>query len=325
MRMRRNRRFRRTEAMLRLFTETDVPVRCLVPAYFVVEGEGTRREVPEHSGLVQVSCDVLRDEARRARDGGAQAIMLFAVPSEKGIAHATARDSLGCRAVAACEGSGLVRMADVCLCSYTHDGHCGLWREGSHGRPGGVQNDATVEVLADMAVALAQAGAEVVAPSDMMDGRVAAIRAALDHHALGDTLVLSYAAKMASAFYGPFRHAAESAPQHGDRRGYQVNPANGREALREMATDVEEGADMLMMKPALTNLDLIAAARARWEIPIVAYQVSGEYAMIAEASRAGRIDRARAARETLVSIRRAGADLVVSYFAPEAWDGRLPL
>ncbi len=323
--MRRNRRFRRTESMLRLFTETDVPRRSLVPAYFIVDGSGVRREVPEHSGLVQLSCDTLRDEALRARDGGAEAIMLFAVPTEKGVANATRGDSLACRAVQACEGTGLVRMADVCLCSYTHDGHCGLWHEGSHGRPGGVDNDATVDILADMAAALAGAGAEVVAPSDMMDGRVAAIRAALDRDGLGDTLVLSYAAKMASAFYGPFRHAAESAPQHGDRRGYQMNPANGREAMREIATDIEEGADMLMMKPALTNLDLIAAARARWDLPIVAYQVSGEYAMIAEAARAGRIDRARAARETLLSIRRAGADLVVSYFAPDAWSGALPL
>ncbi len=323
--MLRNRRFRRTESLLRLFTETDVPARALVPAYFVVEGSGVRRELPENSGLWQLSCDTLREEAQRARDGGAEAIMLFAVPSEKGLARATEGSSLACQAVRACEGTGLVRMADVCLCSYTADGHCGLWREGHHGRPGGVDNDSTVEVLAEMAVALAASGAEVVAPSDMMDGRVAAIRAALERDGLGDTLVLSYAAKMASAMYGPFRHAADSAPQHGDRRGYQMNPANGREAMREMAADIAEGADMLMMKPALTNLDLIAAARARWDVPIVAYQVSGEYAMVAEAARAGRIDRQRAARETLVSIRRAGADLVVSYFAPDVWAGKLVL
>lgn len=317
--MQRNRRFRRTESLLRLFTETEVPVRTLVPAYFIVEGHGVRREVPEGSGLVQLSLDQLREEGKRAKDGGAEAVMLFAVPDHKGVDEATRADSLACRAVRALEGLELTRMADVCLCSYTPDGHCGVWHEGSHGRHGGVDNDASVALLAQVAVRLADAGAEMVCPSDMMDGRVAAIRASLDEAHLGETLVMSYAAKMASAFYGPFRHAAESAPQHGDRRGYQMNPANPREALREIETDIAEGADLIMMKPALTNLDLIAEVRRRWNIPIIAYQVSGEYAMIHEAARAGRIDRARAVRETLVSIRRAGADLVVSYFAPEFW------
>lgn len=319
--MQRNRRTRRTESLLRLFTETDVPVRSLVPAYFVVPGSGVRRELPEGSGLWQLSIDSLQEECKRAHDGGAEAVMLFGVPDEKGIEHATRRDSLACNAVRALEGTGLVRMADVCLCSYTEDGHCGVWHDGHHGRPGSVDNDSSVALLAQIAAGLADAGAEIVCPSDMMDGRIAAIRAALDNEGLGDTLVMSYAAKMASAMYGPFRHAAASAPTHGDRRGYQMNPANGREAMRETATDIEEGADLIMVKPALTNLDLIAATRARWNVPIVAYQVSGEYAMIHEAGRAGRIDRARAARETLVSIRRAGADLVVSYFAPEFWAG----
>jgi porphobilinogen synthase len=194
-----------------------------------------------------------------------------------------------------------------------------------HGRPGTVDNDPSVEILAEMALSLALAGAEIVAPSDMMDGRVGAIRQRLDANRLGETLILSYAAKMASALYGPFRHAADSAPQHGDRRGYQMNPANFREAMREVAADVDEGADLIMVKPALTNLDLIAAIRQRWDLPIVAYQVSGEYAMIAEASRAGRIDRERTVRETLISMRRAGADIIVSYFAPEVWAGTVRL
>lgn len=318
----RNRRYRRTESLLKLFTETDVPIRTLVPAYFIVEGTGVRREVPEGSGLWQLSLDQLREEGKRAKGGGAEAVMLFAVPEEKGVQYATRRDSLACRAVQALDGLGLARMADVCLCSYTPDGHCGIWDDGGPHRHGGVDNDKSVALLAEVAAGLAAAGAELVCPSDMMDGRVAAIRAALDAEGLGDTLVVSYAAKMASAMYGPFRHAAESAPKHGDRRGYQMNPANGREAMRETAADVEEGADLIMVKPALTNLDLIAETRRRFDIPIIAYQVSGEYAMIHEAARAGRIDRARAVKETLTSIRRAGADLVVSYFAPEFWDGR---
>ena len=185
--MRRNRGVRRSDALLRLFTETDVPVRCLVPAYFVVEGEGVRREAPEGSGLWQLSLDTLREEFTRAKDGGAEAVMLFAVPTEKGVAHATAPDALACRAVRATEGLGLARIADVCLCSYTLDGHCGIWKEGSHGRPGTVDNDPSVEALAQMALSLARAGAEIVAPSDMMDGRVAAIRAALDANGLGET------------------------------------------------------------------------------------------------------------------------------------------
>lgn len=314
------RRYRRTDSLLRLFSETDVPVRRLIPAWFVVEGSGIREELPEGSGLWRYSLDQLREQGKRARDGGAEAVMLFAVPEEKGTIHATRRDSLACRAVQALDGVGLTRMADVCLCSYTLDGHCGVWHDGDGVHPAGVHNDESVAILAQVAASLAAAGAEMVCPSDMMDGRVAAIRAALDAEGLGDVLIVSYAAKMASAMYGPFRHAAESAPGKGDRRGYQLNPGNGREAMREIEADIAEGADLIMMKPALTNLDLIAATRARWDIPIVAYQVSGEYAMIHEAARAGRIDRTRAVNETLTSIRRAGADLIVTYFAPEFWE-----
>jgi porphobilinogen synthase len=313
------RRLRRTESLLRLFTETDVPPRALVPAYFVVEGSGVRREVPPDSGMWQLSVDRLPAEAERARAGGAEALMLFGVPAEKGLHHAADPHGLVARAAAALRGCGLTIMADVCLCSYTHDGHCGVWRDGM------VQNDETVRHLADVAVTLAGAGVDIVCPSDMMDGRVAAIRAALDAAGHDQTLIMSYAAKMASAFYGPFRVAAESAPQHGDRRGYQMNPANRREALREIDADIFEGADLLMIKPALTNLDIIAETRRRTDLPIVAYQVSGEYAMLKEAGKAGRLDFPRAARESLVSIRRAGADLIVGYLGPEVWNGTIKL
>lgn len=315
--MLRLRRLRRTESLLRLFTETDVPVRSLVPAWFVVPGQGIRREAPPDSGLWQLSVDMLAPEAVRARAGGAEAVMLFGVPDEKGMDHAEDPNGLVARGLAALKPSGLTLMADVCLCSYTPDGHCGIWRDGF------VQNDESVAHLARMAVVLAEAGADVVCPSDMMDGRVAAIRAALDDAGRHYTLLMSYAAKMASAFYGPFRVAAESAPARGDRRGYQMNPANRREALREIDADVHEGADLLMIKPALTNLDLIRETRERYDLPIVAYQVSGEYAMLREAARAGRLDYARATRETLTSIRRAGADLIVTYAAPEVWSGQI--
>jgi porphobilinogen synthase len=317
--MQRLRRLRRTESLRRLFTETDVPVRSLVPAYFVVEGAGIRREVPEDGGMWQLSVDQLAAEARRAKEGGAEALMLFGVPPEKGIPASADPNGLVARALRELKGSELTLMADVCLCSYTPDGHCGIWREDM------VQNDETVAHLAKMAVTLANAGADVVCPSDMMDGRVSAIRDALDAADHPYTLVMSYAAKMASAFYGPFRVAAESAPKHGDRRGYQMNPANRREAMREVDADVAEGADLLMIKPALTNLDLIAETRRRYDLPIVAYQVSGEYAMLREAGKAGRIDFPRATKEALVSIRRAGADLVVTYAALDVWSGKVPL
>lgn len=315
--MQRLRRLRRTDALLRLFTETEVPARCLVPAYFVVEGQGILRENPTDGGMWQLSVDELAGEARRAKEGGAEALMLFGVPAVKDMAAAADPNGLVARALQALKGSELVLMADVCLCSYTPDGHCGIWRDGM------VQNDETVAHLAKVAVQLADAGADVVCPSDMMDGRVAAIRDALDGSGHEYTLLMAYAAKMASAFYGPFRVAAESAPTHGDRRGYQMNPANRREAMREIDADVHEGADLLMIKPALTNLDLIAETRRRYDLPIVAYQVSGEYAMLREAGKAGRIDFARAARESLVSIRRAGADVIVTYLAKDRWEGRI--
>lgn len=319
--MQRLRRLRRTESILKLFTETSVPVHALVPAYFIVPGSGIRRETPVNGGMWQLSPDQIRGEADRAKAGGAQAIMLFGVPAAKGIGNATDPAGLVCQALGALKGSGLTTMADVCLCSYTLDGHCGIWDDHQHT----VDNDSSVAELAKMAVTLANAGADVVCPSDMMDGRVAAIRAALDGAGHADKLLMSYAAKMASAFYGPFRVAAESAPQHGDRRGYQMNPANRREARREIIADIEEGADLLMIKPALTNLDLIRETRDRTDLPIVAYQVSGEYAMLKQAGMAGCIDFARASRETLISIRRAGADIIVTYLANEVWAGNVTL
>lgn len=313
------RRLRRTESILRLFTETDVPARSLVPAYFVVEGHGVRREVPERSGMWQLSVDMLPAQVARAKAGGAEGVMLFGVPAEKGVHHAHDPNGLVARAANAIRGSGITVFADVCLCSYTEDGHCGIWRDGW------VDNDASVAELAKVAVTLAEAGVDVVSPSDMMDGRVGAIRKALDDAGHPYTLICAYAAKMASAFYGPFRVAAESAPRHGDRRGYQMNPANRREARREIEADVREGADLLLIKPALTNLDIIRECRDRWDHPIVAYQVSGEYAMLRAAADQGRLDFARAARETLQSIRRAGADIVITYVAEDVWDGRVTL
>lgn len=311
--------------MLRLLTETDVPTRCLIPVWFIVEGHEVAEEMPPGGGMWRYSVDQLPAQARRAKAGGAEAVMLFGVPTVKGLGHATDPNSLVAQAARALVGLGLTLFADVCLCSYSHDGHCGLWHgEAGHGFAGGhVDNDASVYELARMAVMLAAAGVDVVSPSDMMDGRVGVIRKALDDAGYPYTLICSYAAKMASALYGPFRLAADSAPAHGDRRGYQMNPANRREAHREIEADVFEGADLLLIKPALTNLDLIRECRDRWDLPIVAYQVSGEYAMLREAGNAGRIHFERAARETLVSMRRAGADLIVTYLTDDVWAGRV--
>lgn len=319
------RRLRKSESVLRLLTETDVPTRSLIPVWFIVDGVGVAAEQPPGGGMWRYSVDQLPAQARRARAGGAEGVMLFGVPETKGMHHAVDPNGLVANAARALKGSGLTIFADVCLCSYTPDGHCGVWHAGEgHGiGQGHVDNDASVAVLAQMSVMLAAAGVDVVCPSDMMDGRIGAIRTALDDGGFPYTLLCSYAAKMASAFYGPFRLAADSAPQHGDRRGYQMNPANRREARREIEADVYEGADMILIKPALTNLDLIREARDRWDLPIVAYQVSGEYAMLREAGNAGRIQFERAARETLVSIKRAGADLIVTYLTDEVWAGRV--
>jgi len=270
-------------------------------------------------GVFRLSVDELVKEAEEAAKLGIPAVLLFGIPEHKDEfgSEAYAEDGIIQRAVRALKRAvpELVVITDVCLCEYTSHGHCGIVRE----VPGGfeVDNDATLEILARTAVSHAAAGADIVAPSDMMDGRVKAIREALDENGFAHVPIMSYAAKMASAFYGPFREAAESAPQFGDRRGYQMDFANKREALREIALDLEEGADIVMVKPALAYLDIIAAARERFDVPIAAYNVSGEYAMVKAAAKMGWLDEDRIVWEILTAIKRAGADLIITYFAKD--------
>jgi porphobilinogen synthase len=270
-------------------------------------------------GVAQLSVDRAAEACRRLVDAGVSSVLLFGIPERKDAqgSGAVAADGIIPRALAAIRRAApdLVLITDVCLCEYTDHGHCGLLRDGR------VDNDPTLEVLAREAVAHARAGADVVAPSDMMDGRVGAIRTALDAAGFADLPILSYAAKFASGFYGPFREAAESTPAFGDRRGYQMDPANVEEALREVALDVEEGADMVMVKPALPYLDVIRRVKERFGYPVAAYQVSGEYAMIKAAAANGWIDEARAVDETLTAIRRAGADVIITYFAQDVARG----
>jgi porphobilinogen synthase len=316
----RMRRLRASEALRRLSRETRLSRDDLVLPLFVVEGHGVREAVASMPGVFRHSVDTLVAEAKQIRDAGIPAIILFGIPEAKDArgSGADAADGIVQRAVEAIKAAepDLCVMTDVCLCEYTDHGHCGIVSDGD------VDNDASVARLAMTALSHARAGADIVAPSDMMDGRVAAIRAALDAHDFPEVAILSYAAKFASAYYGPFRDAAESTPQFGDRRSYQMDPANGREALREMRLDIEEGADALMVKPALPCLDLLAEARREFDLPLAAYQVSGEYAMIKAAAERGWIDGARAMDESLISIKRAGADWIVTYAAVEV-AGRL--
>ncbi|HEX6367334.1 MAG TPA: porphobilinogen synthase [Longimicrobium sp.] len=309
----RARRLRRSEPMRALVRETEVRPQDLVLPLFVVEGEGVRRPVASMAGVDQTSIDELLRDADEALRLGIPAVLLFGIPDHKDDAgtQGYAEDGIVQRAVRRLKAElpGLLVITDVCLCEYTSHGHCGL----IHG--GDVDNDSTVELLARMAVTHAAAGADVVAPSDMMDGRVGAIRAALDGAGHAQTAILSYAVKYASAFYGPFRDAAASTPQFGDRRTAQMDPANVREALREARLDVEEGADMVMVKPALAYLDVIHRVKEETGYPVCAYHVSGEYAMIEAAAEKGWIDGPRAHREALTSIRRAGADMIISYWA----------
>lgn len=281
-----------------------------------VKAEGSRVAVPSMPGVFQHPVSDTADLARQALDLNLGGVLLFGLPSRKDEQGSEAWDPKGVvqeavRVMKRATGD-LVVITDVCLCEYTSHGHCGVVREG------GVDNDATLEVLGRIAVSHAAAGADVVAPSDMMDGRVAAIRAALDARGFSETAVLSYAAKYASAFYGPFRQAAGSAPQFGDRRGYQMDPANGDEALKEIALDLEEGADLVMVKPGLPCLDIIRRAKERFGGPLAAYQVSGEYSMIKLAAQAGALDGEAAMREALTALRRAGADIIITYAAVEA-------
>jgi porphobilinogen synthase len=311
----RPRRLRRTPALRELARETRVTPADLYDALFVVEGSGVREPIAAMPGVSRLSVDQLADEAKRISDLGLGGVILFGIPSHKDALGTGAYDPAGVipRAIRAIKKAtpDLLTIADVCLCEYTDHGHCGVW-DGSS-----VHNDETLPLLARSAVVAAEAGADVVAPSDMMDGRVRAIRRALDEARLEDTVILSYAAKYASAFYGPFREAAESAPQTGDRRGYQMDPANGREALAELETDLAEGADALMVKPALPCLDIVAKARERFSVPLFAYQVSGEYSMLQAAIERGWLESPRAIDESLVAIRRAGADRIITYFAKD--------
>ncbi|RMH17903.1 MAG: porphobilinogen synthase [Acidobacteria bacterium] len=310
------RRLRRTPVLRRMVRETRLAADDLIYPLFVCPGQGVARPVSSMPGVFQHSVDRLVEAAKEAFDDGIPAVLLFGIPERKDAtgSAAWAEDGIVQRALAALKRSlpELVAIADVCFCEYTDHGHCGVL-EGET-----VANDETVANLARQAVSLARAGADVVAPSDMMDGRVGAIRRALDEAGLADAAILSYAAKFASAFYGPFREAAESAPAFGDRRSYQMDPANGREALREVDLDVAEGADMLMVKPALPYLDVVRAVRRRYGHPLVAYQVSGEYAMIHAAAGNGWIDYQRVLMESLLAIRRAGADLIITYGARDA-------
>jgi porphobilinogen synthase len=321
---------RRTEALRALVRETTLAPDDLMWPLFVVPGTRVRNAVRSMPGVFQLSVDELVAEAQAGFEAGVRSVILFGVPERKDAAgtDAFADDGIVPRAIRALKERvpGLVVVTDVCLCEYTDHGHCGILRPPKAGGPGqdlGVDNDLTLPILAKEAVAHARAGADVVAPSDMMDGRVAAIRAGLDAAGFDDVPVLSYAAKFAGAFYGPFRDAAESAPREGpgipkDRKGYQMDPANAREALREVALDVAEGADMLMVKPAVPYLDVVRQIRDRFPHPLAAYHVSGEYAMIKAAAAAGWIDEDRVVLETLLSIRRAGADFALTYYAKHA-------
>ncbi|UCE85752.1 MAG: porphobilinogen synthase [Deltaproteobacteria bacterium] len=309
------RRLRRTASLRRMVRETRVSRDDLVLPLFAVEGRGVREPVPSMPGVYRHSVDQLADEAKRVRDHGLPAVILFGIPDAKDARGSGADDANGIvqRATAAIKAAEpeLCVITDVCLCEYTDHGHCGIVEAEQ------VRNDPSVERLALTAVSQARAGADVVAPSDMMDGRVGAIRTALDSNGFEEVVILSYAAKYASAYYGPFRDAAESTPAFGDRRAYQMDPPNQREALREMRLDLEEGADILMVKPALPYLDVLAEARRAFEVPLAAYHVSGEYAAILAAAERGWLDGERAMDEALVAIKRAGADLILTYAAKD--------
>ena len=312
----RPRRLRRTAAMRSLVRETRLHPSMLVAPLFVRPGSGIREAIGSMPRQARLSPDLVVEEAARLADLGVGGLILFGLPAAKDAtgSGASADDGIVQDALRRIRARDLplVAIADTCLCEYTDHGHCGpLATDGS------VDNDAALRRLADTAVSQARSGADVVAPSAMMDGQVAAIRSALDDAGFAQTAIMAYAAKHASAFYGPFREAADSAPSFGDRRGYQMDPANGREALREMALDVAEGADFLLIKPALPGLDLIAAARARFDLPIAAYQVSGEYAMVAAAAERGWLDGRRAMLEAVTAIVRAGADIVITYAAAD--------
>ena len=318
----RMRRLRRTESLRSLVRETTLEPGDLIYPLFLCPGEGVRRPVGSMPGVFNLSIDEAVREAEQAAALGLGGLLLFGLPETKDEQASGAWDDdgivqQGLRALKESPAAKkLVLIADVCLCEYTSHGHCGIVLETRDGFE--VENDPSLDLLARTALSLADAGADVVAPSDMMDGRVGAIRRALNSEGCADTPILSYASKFASAFYGPFREAAGSAPQFGDRKSYQMDGANLREALREISLDLEEGADMILMKPAMPYLDVVRAARERFDVPIGAYQVSGEYSMLQAAFEKGWLDHDRAILESLLGIRRAGAGFIVTYFAKEA-------
>ena len=314
--MKRFRRLRTSDAMRSFVREHEVSVKDLIYPLFVVEGEGLKNPVPSMPGIFQFSPDRIGEELDRVVKAGIPAILLFGIPAHKDEVGSEAYNEVGVtqqtiRQIKR-EYPGLLVIADVCLCEYTSHGHCGVVCDGH------ILNDETLPLLAKSAVTLAAAGADIIAPSDMMDGRVAALRAALDEAGFEETPVMSYAAKFASGYYGPFRDAAGSAPQFGDRKTYQMDPPNGREALKEIETDLEEGADLIIVKPALAYGDITALARQRFDVPLIAYNVSGEYSMVKAAAENGWIDEKRIVLENLVSMKRAGADRIITYHALDA-------
>lgn len=312
----RPRRLRRNPTLRKMVRETELEPADFIYPLFVVEGKDVKRPIASMPGIFNLSIELAVSEAKKASELGVPSVILFGIPDHKDPRGTGAYDKDGVVQKAIREiKSALPAMqvlADVCLCEYTDHGHCGLVEGGE------ILNDPTLPLLARMAVTCADAGADVIAPSDMMDGRVGAIRKALDESGHSNIPIMSYAAKYASGFYGPFREAAQSAPQFGDRRGYQMDPANVREAMREVALDVEEGADMLMVKPALSYLDVISKVKERFDLPVAAYNVSGEYSMLKAAAQNGWIDYERVMLEVLTSIKRAGADLILTYHALEA-------
>lgn len=317
----RGRRLRTNEVIRSMVRETVIHKEELIYPLFVVEGEGVKEEIPSMPDNYRFSIDKLMEEIKEIYELGLKGVLLFGIPDHK--------DELGTSAY--CEGNIVAKaifeikkyypdmyvVADVCLCEYTNHGHCGFIEDGY------VNNDKTLPLLAKAAVSYAEAGADMIAPSDMMDGRIGYIRKALDDAGFVNTVLMSYSAKYCSAFYGPFRDAADSAPKFGDRKTYQMDPANGREALKEILADIDEGADIIMVKPALPYLDVIKTARENVNVPVCAYNVSGEYSMIKSADKMGWLDGKKAAMESLVSIKRAGADIIITYFAKEFAKGEL--
>lgn len=314
--MKRFRRLRTTEAMRRLVRETKIQAEEMIYPIFVIEGEDIKNPIASMPGIFQYSIDRLWEVLKEVDESGVGGLLIFGIPAHKDTvgSQAYAADGITQRAIRHIKElyPDMLVIADVCLCEYTSHGHCGLVEDQR------ILNDETLPLLAKMSVTLAQAGADIIAPSDMMDGRVGAIREALDENGFADTPVMAYSAKFASGYYGPFRDAAHSAPQFGDRRSYQMDHHNKKEALREIADDIEEGADFVMVKPALAYLDIVEAAAQRFDVPLAVYNVSGEYAMVKAAAAQGWIDEKRIVMENLIGMKRAGADILITYHALEA-------